>query len=147
MDYHLYDEALFVALTHGIIERYNITIMETDSGILEALSLQSPNPVEVYSAPSGNTLGDITIDWLHNTIYWIESTELSIQVRTSIYPSIFSSVHPSIYIYPSIHPSIHSSICPSLVFISCSLTCPDYCIYSSKDHSALCVMLMCNICV
>ena len=120
MDYHFYDEALFVALTHGIIERYNITIMVTDSGILEVLSLQSPNPVEVYSAPSGNTLGDITIDWLHNTIYWIECTELSIQVRTSIYPSIFSSVHPSIHIYPSIHLSIHPSIPPSVRPLSSS---------------------------
>ena len=111
MDYHFYDEALFVALTHGIIERYNITILETETSILE-ISLQSPNPLVVYSAPSGNTLGDITIDWLTNTIYWIEFTELSILVRPCIHPSFYLSVHPSIHTYISIHQSIHSSIHP-----------------------------------
>jgi len=145
VDYHFYDEALFVALTHGIIERYNIAIMETETSILE-ISLQSPNPLVVYSAPSGNTLGDITIDWLTNTIYWIESTELSILVRPCIHPSFYLSIHPSksLYIYSPIHPFIH----PSLLLFSCSLTpAPFYCIYSSKDHSVLCVILMCNICV
>lgn len=79
MDYHFHDEALFVALTNGIIKRFNISVMPTDSGILE-ISLQSENPIEVYSTLSGNTLGDITVDWLHNTIYWIESTDSGTQV-------------------------------------------------------------------
>ena len=109
VDYHFHDEALFVALTSGLIERYNISVMSTDSGVLE--SLQSSNPVEVYSAPSGNTLGDITVDWLHNTIYWIESTDSGVQVRMSIHPSVCPSNY-SLSIHSSIHPSIHPFIHP-----------------------------------
>lgn len=71
MDYDFHKEKLYLTLSNGNILRYNLSVSETDTGELIA-TLESPATI-LYTASMGNTLGSITVDWLDDTIYWIEN--------------------------------------------------------------------------
>ena len=70
VDYHFYKEELFVTLSSGMILSCNLSVSETDSGTpsIEA----NPPQTTVYSTNEGSSLGSITVDWLSDTIYWVE---------------------------------------------------------------------------
>ena len=70
VDYHFYTEELYVTLSKGMILSYNLSVSETDSGTprIEA----NPPQTMVHSTNGESTLGSITVDWLSDTIYWIE---------------------------------------------------------------------------
>ena len=70
MDYHFERNELYLTLTDKI-QRYNVSVTETGTGTLE-IALLNMNSETLYTAPSGNTLGSITIDWVYNITYWIE---------------------------------------------------------------------------
>ena len=70
VDYHFYKEELYVTLSSGMILNYNLSVSETDSGTpsIEA----NPPQTTVYSASGESILGSITVDWLSDSIYWVE---------------------------------------------------------------------------
>ena len=70
VDYHFYKEDLYVTLSSGIILHYNLSVSETEAGTLSIEA--NPPSTTVYVADAGNDLGSITVDWLNDTIYWIE---------------------------------------------------------------------------
>ena len=78
VDYHFYREELYVTLSSGMILNYNLSVSETDSG---TLSIEANPPQTTVYSTSG-VLGSITVDWLSNTIYWIEYEDLMTKVCT-----------------------------------------------------------------
>ena len=70
VDYHFYKEELYVTLSSGMILNYNLSVSETDSGTLSIEA--NPPQTTVYSTSGESTLGSITVDWLSDTIYWVE---------------------------------------------------------------------------
>ena len=52
---------------------------KTHLGRLE-LSLLNNTSETIYRALSGSQIGDITVDWLNNIIYWIEFTSTKTKV-------------------------------------------------------------------
>ena len=83
MDYHFHGEEIYLTLSNGTIQRYKISISETNTGELN-LTLLEP-PMTVYTTDGGNTVGSITIDWLNNIIYWIEVEGSDTKVHIYIY--------------------------------------------------------------
>ena len=69
VDYHFNKQELFVALSSGIILSYNLSVSETDTG---TLSIGANPPHSTVYTNEGSMLGSITVDWLNDTIYWIE---------------------------------------------------------------------------
>ena len=80
MDYHFHGEEIYLTLSNGTIQRYKISISETNTGELN-LTLLEP-PMTVYTTDGENTVGSITIDWLNNIIYWIEVEGSDTKVHT-----------------------------------------------------------------
>ena len=68
VDYHFYKEELYVTLSSGMILNYNLSVSETDGG---TPSIEADPPQTTVYSTSG-VLGSITVDWLSDTIYWIE---------------------------------------------------------------------------
>ena len=79
VDYHFYREELYVTLSSGMILNYNLSVSETDSGTLSIEA--NPPQTTVYSTSGESILGSITVDWLSDTIFWIEYEGSMTKVR------------------------------------------------------------------
>lgn len=80
VDYHFHREELYLTLSNGTIQRYKINV--TGSHTLSIGSLSNQPPTTVYTTVGGNTLGNITVDWLYDIIYWIEFEDSTTKVQS-----------------------------------------------------------------
>ena len=94
VDYHFEINELYLTLTDKI-QRYDVSVTETGTGTLE-IALLNMNSETLYTAPSGNTLGSITIDWVYNITYWIEFEGSTTKVTVC---AIIKTTNNYIYMY------------------------------------------------
>ena len=100
VDYHFERNELYLTLTDKI-QHYDVSVTETGTGTLE-IALLNMNSETLYTAPSGNTLGSITIDWVYNITYWIEFEGSTTKVTVC---AIIKNTNNYIYMY--IHLPVH----------------------------------------
>lgn len=84
VDYHFHRGEIYLTLSNGSIQCYKVSIVEKGTGELNITLLNEP-PTIVYTTLGDNTLGNITVDWLNNNIYWIEFEGSTTKVHVHLY--------------------------------------------------------------
>ena len=77
IDYHYYKNEIYVTFNDNTIIRYFVNNTLDEAANL--LNLQLINSTAIYSSlPNG--LGDITVDWINDVLYWVVNSGSSSQV-------------------------------------------------------------------
>ena len=83
VDYHFQQKELYLTLSNGSILQYVLSVSSQPNGELSIDGISSPTLL--YTAMEEYTLGAIAVDWLFNSIYWVEFKSSATKVHYDNY--------------------------------------------------------------